>query len=102
MAAMLGTAIPAWGTGSSTYGMIDDQSKTTSVPSTYGGGKIYTWSQVNLGTNSLYLMDSTISPSYSKADIYNTMSVKGKTVSFIGDYNLTSNGWWSYTITHNY
>lgn len=102
MAAMLGTAIPAWGTGVSTYGMIDEQSLTSDVPSQYGGGKVYTWSQVNVSANSLYLMDQSISASYSNADIYNKMSVKGKTVYFIGDYNLTSNGWWHYSIEHNY
>lgn len=102
MAAMLGTAIPAWGTGVSTYGMIDERSVTKPIPAANGGGNLYTWSQANVSANSLYLMDQSISASYSKADIYNQMSVNGKHVYFDGDYNLTSNGWWSYHVDHDY
>ena len=102
LAAMFGSTITAWGSETSTYGSLEERSATTNVPTTYGGGKIYTWSQANVGASSLTLMDASIKPSYSNATIYNTMSRSGKKVIFKGDYNLTSNGWWEYSITHNY
>lgn len=89
-------------TDSSTYGMIDERSLTKPVPAENGGGNLYTWSQANVSVNSLYLMDQSIYASYSNAKIYNKMSVKEKYVYFDGDYNLTSNGWWTYQVVHDY
>ena len=100
---LIGTSASALASDVQPRGMIDEQSKVTAMPASAGGGNVYTWSKVNVSTNSIYLLDSNIYTGYAGATLsQRSVYVSGgNTVWFTGIYDFHKESC-EYKIKHVY